>query len=707
MKQILQSLRDGTISVAEIPSPKVRPGHVLIRSSGSLISSGTERMLVDFGKAGWLSKARQQPEKVRQAIEKIGTDGLWATIDAVRSKLDQPLALGYCNVGTVATVGTGVAGIKPGDRVASNGKHAEVVIVPKHLCSVVPNNVSDDAAAFTVLGAIGLQGIRLADPKLGECVAVIGLGLIGLLVVQMLRAQGCRVLGIDRDPVRLRLARDFGAKTVDLSAGEDALALAEEFSRGAGMDAVIIAASTTSSDPVAQAARMSRKRGRIVLVGVVGLELNRADFFEKELTLQVSCSYGPGRYDEDYEVGGQDYPIGYVRWTEQRNFEAVLDMMAMGAIDVMPLITHRFPLDEAGKAFELLTSDTPSLGIMLDYGPTDGSEQLVEPSVILTATPTSASGTIAVFGAGNYAGRVLFPAFKKAGAQFHTVVSESGVSASHFGRKHGFAKASTEIDCVLADAAIDTIVIATRHDVHATQILAGLRAGKHIFCEKPLCLSLADLRAIEQEAVRRPGQLLMVGFNRRFAPTLVKARELLAPIATPKSMIMTVNAGHIPLNHWTQNPEIGGGRILGEACHFIDLARHIAGHPISAWRVSNVESDKNGSFPADGASIMLEFEDGSNAAIHYLTNGHRSFPKERLEIFAGGRILQLDNFRSLRGWGWPSFSRVSSFRQDKGQRNCVAAFINAVKSRSPSPITLREVLEVSRVTIEVAEATRR
>jgi predicted dehydrogenase/threonine dehydrogenase-like Zn-dependent dehydrogenase len=706
MKQILQSLANGETTLLDVPAPKAGAGQLLINTSASLISAGTERMLVDFGKANWIDKARQQPDKVRQVLEKVQTDGLAATIDAVQSKLDQPLALGYCNVGRISAVGHGVSGLEVGDRVASNGKHAEVVAVPKNLCAKVPDGVSDEAAAFTVISAIGLQGIRLADPKIGECVAVIGLGLIGLMTVQMLRAQGCRVLGIDLDPTRLELARRFGAETVNPAAGEDVLARATAFSRGAGVDAVLITASTKSNDPVAQAAKMSRKRGRIVLVGVVGLELSRADFYEKELTFQVSCSYGPGRYDPAYEEGGQDYPIGFVRWTEQRNFEAVLDLMASGALDVAPLISHRFAFEQAEDAFALLTSDEPSLGILLTYSPNANPERLETRSVELAPTPAPGKATTAFLGAGNYAGRVLIPAFKAAGAKLKSVVSGGGVSAVHFGAKHGFSEASTDGSRVLDDPSIDTVVIATRHDAHARQVLSALRAGKHVFCEKPLCLTLDELAEIETEAAARPKQLLMVGFNRRFAPMTIKAKSLLDPIADPKAFIMTVNAGEIPASHWTQDPNVGGRRIVGEACHFIDLIRHLAGAPIIGWHALALGSSGGSAICDDKASISLAFADGSTGVIHYLANGHKSFPKERLEIFAGGRILQLDNFRSLRGWGWKGFSKLGSLRQDKGQTACAKAFVDAVQAGGPSPIPLPELLEVSRVTIEAGAALR-
>ena len=712
VKQILQSLKDGTTQLSDVPTPRASTGHLLIHTSATMVSAGTERMLVDFGKANWIDKARQQPDKVRMVLDKVRTDGLATTIEAVQSKLDQPLALGYCNVGTVAEIGRGVEGFAIGDRVVSNGKHAEVVCVPKNLCAKVPDGVSDEAASFTVLAAIGLQGIRLVNPTMGECVVVTGLGLIGLVTVQMLRAQGCRVLGIDYDPARLALARQFGAETVNPGAGEDMLAAAQAFSRGRGVDAVIITASTKSNEPVSQAANMCRKRGRIVLVGVVGLELSRADFYEKELTFQVSCSYGPGRYDPAYEEGGQDYPLGYVRWTEQRNFEAVLDLMASGQLDVEPLISHRFPLEQAVEAYDLLSSGEPSLGILLQY-PQDDPERLAQRTVSLEGAPLPESprerGTgqgvcsVAFLGAGNYAGRVLIPAFKAAGASLRTVVSSGGVSAVHYGKKHGFAQASTDGAAVLEDPAIDTVVVATRHDAHARQVLSALRAGKHVFCEKPLCLTLDELAEIEAEARARPAQKLMLGFNRRFAPQVVRMKQLLATVAEPKAFVMTVNAGAIPADHWTQDKAVGGGRIVGEGCHFIDLLRHLAGAPIVAQHAVAMGKHPAVEIMDDKANITLQFADGSFGTVHYLANGDKGFPKERLEVFCAGRVLQLDNFRKLRGWGWKGFSKLNVWRQDKGQAACTQAFVHAVKRGEACPIPLDEVIEVSRVSIEVQE----
>ncbi len=697
MKQILQSLKTGATEVADVPCPSVGRGKLLIGTTRTLVSAGTERMMIEFGKAGWIDKARQQPDKVRMVLDKIRTDGLMPTVDAVFNKLDQPLPLGYCNAGRVLEVGAGVTAFAVGDRVISNGKHAEAVSVPVNLCAKVPDAVSDDEAAFTVVCAIGLQGIRLAQPTLGEAVVVTGLGLIGLVTVQLLRAQGCRVLGLDFDADKLALARDMGAEVVNLAAGEDPVAAAQRFSRGRGVDAVLITASTRSNEPVHQAAQMCRKRGRIVLVGVTGLELSRADFFEKELSFQVSCSYGPGRYDPSYEEKGNDYPVGFVRWTEQRNFEAVLDMMADGRLDMKPLISHRFAIDDAEGAYALVGGAAPSLGILLSYPQDEKSALVVRRQTVVLQPAESASACVCGFiGSGNYATAVLIPAFKQAGARLKVVASSAGVSGLHAGRKFGFEQTTTDTTGVLSDPAVNAVVITTRHDSHAGLVIEALKAGRHVFVEKPLCLTLHELAAIEVAAASSAGRV-MVGFNRRFAPQVQRVKALLAGAAGPKAFVMTVNAGAIPAGHWTQDSEVGGGRVIGEACHFIDLLRFLAGAPITEWRRMDMASATQ-----DTLSLQLGFADGSIGTVHYFANGPKSFPKERLEVFAGGRALQLDNFRKLTGFGWPGFSKMNLWRQDKGQKACAAAFVRAVESGGAAPIPLEELVEVARVTIEAA-----
>lgn len=697
MKQILQNLKTGDTEVVEVPAPVAGRGQLLIRTRKSLVSAGTERMLVQFGKAGWIEKARQQPEKVRMVLDKIRTDGLSATLNAVLGKLDQPLAMGYCNVGEVIALGPDVQGFEVGDRVASNGKHAEIVAVPVNLCAKVPDDVPDEEAAFTVVSAIALQGIRLANPTLGEMVVVTGLGLIGLITVQLLRAAGCNVLGLDLDPAKLELARAMGATVLDVTSGADVVAFAQKFSRGRGVDAVVVTASTESSEPIHQAALMCRKRGRIVLVGVTGLDLSRNDFYEKELTFQVSCSYGPGRYDPAYEEKGQDYPVAFVRWTEQRNFEAALDMMSGRRLDVRPLISHEFTIEAAPKAYALISGTEFSLGVLLDYGLASISKPLLR-SVQVSAPKASTRQSLSFIGSGNYATQVLLPSFVASGAQLRAIASNGGVSSVHAARKFGIERATTDVASIFTDTDTDAVVIATRHDSHSHLVLQALASGKHVFVEKPLCLSLDELERIRM-AAEAGHSMVMVGFNRRFAPQVRRIRDLLATAQGPKSFVMTVNAGAIPANHWTQDPAVGGGRLVGEGCHFIDLLRHLAGSPLVSHSVVAMDTKIR-----DSAAITLRFADGSIGTIHYLANGHKSFPKERLEVFVDGRILQLDNFRSLRGFGWPGFSSMKLWKQDKGQNDCSLAFVQALGRGGPSPIPLEEIIEVSRVSIEIQHA---
>ena len=697
MKQVLQDLKTGDTILEDIPCPSNGAGALLIQTTNTLVSAGTERMLVDFGKGNLVQKARQQPDKVKMVLEKVKTDGLMPTVDAVRNKLDTPLPLGYCNVGRVLE--SRVDGFAPGERVVSNGKHAEIVSVPKNLCAKIPDSVDDESAAFTVIGAIALQGIRLIKPTLGETVVVTGLGLIGLVAVQLLRAHGCRVLGIDFDPAKLALAKQFGAEVVDLSQGQDPIAVAEQYSRGRGVDAVLITASTKSNEPIHQAATMCRQRGRMVLVGVVGMEMSRADFYEKELSFQVSCSYGPGRYDASYEEQGNDYPFGLVRWTEQRNFEAILDMMADGRIDMAPLISHRFALEQAAEAYDVVSNGNP-LGVMLAYKD-DAADQLQAQTVQLTAPVITAQQPVLSFiGAGNYASSVLVPAFKASGARLKSIASATGVSSVHVGKKQGIEQATTDSQALLDDAEVNGLVISTRHNSHASWVQKSLAAGKHVFVEKPLTLTRTELDELvtTYNTLEKP-PIVMVGFNRRYAPHVQTIKTALKGKTQPKNFIMTVNAGAIPADHWTQDPAVGGGRIIGEGCHFIDLLRFLAGSPIESVQAVAMDAECR-----DSVMIQLRFSDGSIGSINYLANGSKAFAKERLEVFCGGAILQLDNFRSLKSFGWAGVKNQRLWRQDKGQANCSAAFVSAIKSGEHSALVpMDELVEVANACFDVVE----
>ena len=694
MKQILQDMAKGGSAVVEAPAPSATKNSVVINTTTTLISAGTERMLVDFGKANLIDKARSQPDKVKMVLEKVQTDGLMTTVNAVKSKLAQPLPLGYCNVGIVDSVGESTESFIVGDRVASNGPHADVVRVAKNLVAKIPDNVSDEEAAFTVVASIGLQGIRLANPTMGECFVVTGVGLIGLLTVQMLRAQGCRVLAIDFDQSKLDLAKQFGAEVCNPCKGEEPVAAGMAFSRGVGVDGVIITASSKSNDPVTQAARMSRKRGRIILVGVIGLELSRADFYEKELTFQVSCSYGPGRYDPNYEEQGNDYPLAFVRWTEQRNFEAILDMMSGGQIDVKPLITHRFKFENASDAYELLTTDKTALGILLQFESERATRHFKTISLQSAPKYKKDEPVVGFIGAGNYASRVLIPAFKEAGAKFHSISTSGGINGVIHGEKAGFSEATTDTQIMIENPSINTIAIVTQHNSHAFFVQQALNAGKNVFVEKPLAITheeLADVKSVYSETVKTErAPKLMIGFNRRFAPQIQKMKALIDPIKAPKSFIMTMNAGSIPADHWTQDLNVGGGRIIGEACHFVDLMRFLAGSEIVSVQARKMGDSDGVDVSEDKAAIILGFSDGSFGTIHYYSNGAASFPKERIEVFADGKVLQLDNFVKLKGFGFKGFKKMNLWKQDKGQNLCSKLFLDSIKN-GPDFILLSQV----------------
>jgi len=622
---------------------------------------------------------------VRQACQKIKTDGIASTYQAISNKLDQLLPLGYCNAGVVSEAHTS-SHWKPGQRIVSNGYHAEYVSVLENLCAKIPDCVSDQESSFAITGAIAMQGVRLATPQIGETFAVIGLGLIGLLTVQILKANGCRVIGVDPDEKRQKLAEAFGAETC---------------SKSVEVDGVLIAASTKSNKVMSEAAQMCRKRGRIILLGQAGLNLSRADFYEKEITFQVSCSYGPGRYDQEYEQG-QDYPAGFVRWTAQRNMEAVLQLMADSALNVKPMISHRFAVEEAERAYALIGQKEPSLGIVIDYPCT--VTKTPNRIVYRESTGQSDALNVAFIGAGNFASSILAPAFSKAGANLMCVVSQGGISSYNLARKFKFSEATTDANLVLKDNEIDTVVIATRHDSHFELVINALQAGKHVFVEKPLALTLKQVDQIEQELSEiSPAQvpLLMVDFNRRYAPLIQHMKLKLDALDAPKSMVMNVNSGAIDPAHWIQNTEIGGGRIIGEACHFIDLLRHLSGHKIEYVSASAMRSACN-----DTSTINLQFVDGSIGTIHYFANGHKGMSKERLEVFCDGYVMQLDNFRKLKTHDWSGSRSHRVLRQDKGHQQCVDAFCSSIKQNGSLPIPLEEVFEVSRAAIKASELGR-
>lgn len=704
MKQVMQHLRTGRIEVADIPCPLVRPGHLLIQSVNSLISAGTERMLVEFAKGSLIAKARSQPDKVKQVLDKIRSDGLMPTLETVFSRLDEPMPLGYCNVGRVLEVGAGVDGFAPGDRVVSNGRHAEVVCVPKHLCAKIPDEVSDEQAAFTVLSSIGLQGVRLLYPTLGEKFVVFGLGLIGLVTVQLLRAHGCDVLGVDVNPTRVKLAEKLGARTVLAGGGGNPILAASAWTDGRGVDGVLITAAAKTDEIMHQSAEMCRKRGRIVLVGVVGLNLRRPDFYEKELTFQVSCSYGPGRYDETYEQRGQDYPYGFVRWTEQRNFEAILATLRSGGLVVDELITHRFAHAEAPDAYDAILQGGEVLGVILKYPEqAPPTERVIRVRPVAAATSQPTRPVVAMIGAGMFSKGTLLPALKASGATIKTVASAGGMTGLHAARKFEAEQAGSDYREILNDPEVSAVFITTRHDSHPTIAAEALEAGKHVFVEKPLAVDEEGLERVRQAYIAHPELQLMVGFNRRFAPHAVKARELLANRSQPLAVEMMVNAGHIPPDHWILDPAAGGGRVIGEGCHFIDLLLAIVGHPITS--VQAVMFGGGGALAEDKMTIVMTYADGSIGTVHYWANGPKSYPKERVEIFSEGRVLVMDNWRRLRAWNWDGVPKMSG-RQDKGHKAEVAQFVDRVASGGPPVIPFEELELVTRATFAAMQSAR-
>ncbi|MBO7437606.1 MAG: bi-domain-containing oxidoreductase [Bacteroidaceae bacterium] len=660
MKQIIQDLKSGATILEEVPVPQVKSGCVLIRTTRSLVSLGTERMLVEFGKANLIDKAKQQPDKVKQTLDKIRTDGLTATLNAVKNKLDQPLPLGYCNVGQVVAVGKGVTEFAVGDRVASNGKHAEFVCVPKNLVAKIPDNVQDDEAAFTVIGSIGLQGIRLLQPQLGENIVIIGLGLIGLVAAQLLKAAGARVIGIDFDQQKLDIAAGYGIETVNPAEGADQVKYVMEATGGIGADGVLITASAHNDDIIHNACEMSRKRGRIVLVGVIGLNIRRDDFYKKELSFQVSCSYGPGRYDENYEEKGMDYPLPYVRWTEKRNFETVLQSIANGNLNVKSLITEEVDLAD----YNLIYGDMRkqgSIASIIRYPSDSRIETVVE---VNSNAFKPSKGQIGIIGAGNYTNSTMVPALKACKAKIRYIASAQGMTAKVLARKCGAMMATSDYHEILNDPEVDLVMITTRHDTHARMVVEALEAGKNVFVEKPLCLNADELDNILSAYKAKEGKVsLSVGFNRRFSPFAVKMKKLLGD--GPKNIIATMNAGFVPQDVWVQDLAVGGGRIIGEACHFIDLCSYLAGSKVVAVCMNAM--GENPEENTDNASILLKYANGTNAVINYFANGSKAYQKERIEVYSQERTLVLNNWMKLEGYGFKGFSKMRG-SLDKGHK---------------------------------------
>lgn len=692
MKQIIQDLKSGETILEEVPAPVVRSGSVLIKTTKSLVSLGTERMLVEFGKANLIAKARQQPDKVKMVLDKIKTDGLMPTLETVFNKLNQPLPLGYCNVGEVVAVGRGVKEFKVGDRVASNGHHAEYVCIPENLVAKIPDGVSDREAVFTVIGAIGLQSIRLLNPTMGEKIAVIGLGLIGLITAELLMANGCEVIGYDFDQQKVDLAKQKGVNAINLASGVDQVKTAEDFTNGVGVDGVIITASNKSHDIISNAANMSRKRGRIILVGVIGLNMSRADFYEKELSFQVSCSYGPGRYDDDYEQKGQDYPLPYVRWTEKRNFQTILAAIANGKLDVKPLITEEESLGSFQKIYGNIGS-TKSIASLLNYDQTTDIEG--QRKVAVATTKTGGNGQMGIIGAGNFTNAMIMPSLSKNNASVKYIASSGGLNAKTLAKKFDVQYATSDYKEILSDKEVEMVLVTTRHNQHAAMTLDCLNAGKHVFVEKPLALKLEEVADIAESA-QRENKTVVVGFNRRFSPHMEKIKKALGDADSPMNINATMNAGFIPADVWVHDMQVGGGRIIGEACHYIDLLVYLTGSKVTAICMNAM--GKNPEENTDNASLLLKFENGSNGVINYFANGSKSYSKERIEVFSQERTFVCDNFRSTKGFGASGFGKLKT-KQDKGHAEQFRRLKEFTEKGGAPIIPMEEVINVSKASI--------
>lgn len=706
MKQLLQNIKTGKATIEDVPMPTPREGQALVKVETSLVSAGTERMVVEFAEKSLVGKARSRPDLVKQVLDKARREGVVNTMQAAFNRLDQPMALGYSSAGTIIALGKNMSGFKVGQRVACAGGgyavHAEYNVVPKNLLTPLPKNVDFESAAFTTLGAIALHGFRLAEPQLGENVAVIGLGLLGLLTIQIASAAGCNVLGIDLDPKRIALASSLELEAVSRQRAESTSQL---FTANRGFDVVLICADTPSNDPVELAGIIARDRARVVATGAVGLTLPRKIYYEKELSFINSRSYGPGRYDSNYEENGQDYPLGYIRWTEGRNFQAVVDLMESGKLKVKPLITHRFPIEKATQAYDVITGKKKEsfLGVLLTYptGKTKEEKKVVFPSIV---NRKSSIVNLGVLGAGLFANSVLLPAIKKVdGIQLIGIASSGGLHAQHAGKKFGFKYATSSDDEIINDPNINTVAILTRHDSHTELVVKALKAGKHVFVEKPLAINSEQLSVISKQLRKTDNCLLMTGFNRRFAPLAQSLQSQISSLQSPLHTHYRINAGYLPPDHWTQDPNLGGGRIIGEACHFIDFITFLVGAtPISVTAHALPDCGK---YSEDNVSMTFTFPDGSIGVVDYLANGDKSFPKERVEVFCGGTVAVLDDFVSLQ---ITKDGKMKEERgaQDKGWVNEWKAFVKSIREGGEPPIPYEQLIGVTNSTYAVVESLR-
>ena len=766
MKQILQSFKTGEMWLAEVPAPLCRANGAVVKTAASFVSAGTERMLAEFAKKGLVGKALQMPDQVKKVLRKMKTEGIFSTLEKVQAKLDQPIPLGYSCAGIVVEAGRNCGNLNVGDRVACGGagfaNHAEYDYVPRNLLAKIPDGVSFEDASCTTVGSIALQGVRQCEVRLGETVAVIGLGLMGILAVQMLKASGCRVVGFDPNAARCKLAEDLGC---DCAVSDNLLGEALSFSDGHGVDAVLITAATHSDEPVTVAAEICRQKGRVVATGLVGMNLPRDAYYKKEIDFRLSCSYGPGRYDPVYEEQGIDYPFGYVRWTEQRNMAAFLQLVAEGKVTPSRLVTHRFPFDGALDAYQLLLGvrKEPYLGIVLDYGPlgtaddqfrtgqspslpkadSDGLRTGQSPSLPKMdrdglwegralsrpdsdiapetfkiarrvdfmprlARSSSSVETVGVsfIGCGNFAKAVLLPALKKTpDVRLRGICTASGMSCGETGRKEGFAFAATDQAEVLKDVETQLVMVTTRHDLHAGQVSAVLKAGKCVFSEKPLAISegqLDDLRGVVDASDQ---MRVMVGFNRRFSPHAKLLKDYFAQRTQPLVMHYRVNAGQIPKNVWIQDPSVGGGRMVGEGCHFIDFMSFVCGAPVAKVQAFCIQTANAAETPEDSICVNVQFVDGSVGTLEYAALGDTSLPKERCEIHGEGSTAVMDNFCTTVCSGWLGKRKLKG-RQQKGFAEELAATVAAVRAGAAMPITWGEIENVTRATFAILKAVK-
>jgi predicted dehydrogenase len=703
MLQVVQDVRSGVTGVREIPDPIAAPGQVVVAAAASLVSAGTERYVVELARKSLIGKARERPDHVRRVLQKIKQEGLLFTAQQVQAKLDEPMPLGYSSAGVVLECGRGVQEFKPGDRVATAGPHAGVVSVSRMQCARIPDNVTFEQAAYTSVASIGLEGVRLAKVTLGERVLVVGLGLIGQMCVAMLRASGCRVFGTDIDPAKLELARSFGADGVGLGSPRD---LVRNFAGPQGVDAVIITASSKDNAIIEFAADVARVRGRIVLVGVTGLDVPRAPFFMKELEFTVSSSLGPGRMDPQYDERGIDYPFGFVRWTAQRNMEAVLDMVSAGTLPVEKLTTHRFPIGRAGEAYDLITSGAPVLGAIIEY---PAVSERPRRRVDLRAPRAGGAGDLGVslIGAGNYARLVMIPSLSKVGGvEWRGLCTARGMNAEHSGRKMGFGFATTEAAEVFNDPRTHAVFVATRHDLHADLVIGALKAGKHVFVEKPLALNAADLSRVAAvvDELGDKCPILMVGFNRRFAAATRRVRDHFAGVA-PRTVAYRFASGYIPANLWPQDEDVGGGRIVGEACHAIDMCVALTGSvPVRVYAES-VGAARGLETTDDQVFITVRHEDGSLSNLSYQAGGDRAAPVERFEVNGGGRTAHVDEFDAVSLWRGEKLTQEKTGR-DRGHDAGFRAFIEGCRKGGAWPIPWRELYGTSWATLMAVRSLR-